>query len=71
MAFIGPIACFLKNTLDAESKYLICMKVGMLAHLQGFAPAISIEYARKTLLSDVRPSFIEVEEATQTLSAPS
>lgn len=69
--FIGPVAGFLKNTLDAESRYLQCMKLGMLAHLQGFAPAISIEYARKTLLSDVRPTFIEVEEATQTLSAPS
>jgi len=68
---IGPIGNFLKTTLDAESKYLQCLKVGMLAHLQGFAPSISIEYARKALLSDVRPTFTEVEEATQALTAPS
>lgn len=68
--FIGPVANFIKNTFDAESKYLQCMKVGMLAHLQGFAPAISVEYARKTLLSDVRPSFLELEEATNDLTAP-
>ncbi len=68
--FIGPVANYMKNTFDAETKYLQCMKVGMLAHLQGFAPAISVEYARKTLLSDVRPSFIEVEEATQALTVP-
>ncbi|MCL2468840.1 MAG: flagellar motor stator protein MotA [Alphaproteobacteria bacterium] len=69
--FIGPVGNFLKSTLDAESRYLTCLKVGMLAHLQGFAPSISIEYARKALLTDVRPSFTEVEEATQALSAPS
>ena len=69
--FIGPMGTYIKQTLEAESKYLQCLKIGMLAHLQGFAPSISVEYARKTLQSDVRPSFSEVEEATQALSAPS
>lgn len=69
--FIGPMGTYIKNTLEAESKYLQCLKVGMLAHLQGFAPSISVEYARKTLMSDVRPTFMEVEEATQALTAPS
>ncbi|MDD2324426.1 MAG: flagellar motor stator protein MotA [Alphaproteobacteria bacterium] len=69
--FIAPMGQFVKATLDAESRYLQCLKVGMLAHLQGFAPSISIEYARKALMTDVRPSFMEVEEATQALSAPS
>lgn len=69
--FIGPMGSFVKQTLEAESKYLQCLKIGMLAYLQGFAPSIAVEYARKTLLSDVRPSFTEVEEATQSLSAPS
>lgn len=69
--FIGPMGQYVKQTLEAESKYLQCLKVGMLAHLQGFAPSISVEYARKALLSHVRPSFNEVEEATQALPAPS
>jgi len=68
--YFGPMANSLKAILDAESKYMICLKSGLLAHLQGFAPSISIEYARKALLSDVRPTFIEVEEATQALPAP-
>ena len=69
-AFIGPVGNYVKQTLEAESKYLQCLKVGMLAHLQGFAPSISIEYARKALLSHVRPTFNEVEEATQSLPTP-
>src|ERR1700722_3323388 len=60
----GPMANSMSAVLAAESKYIQALKVGMLAHLQGFAPSISIEYARKTLLSEVRPSFTEVEEAT-------
>ncbi|HUY68996.1 MAG TPA: flagellar motor stator protein MotA [Alphaproteobacteria bacterium] len=68
--YIGPMANSLRQILEAESKYLQCLKVGLLAHLQGFAPSISIEYARKALLSEVRPTFAEVEEATQALPAP-
>lgn len=69
--YIGPMANSLKATLDAEAKYMQCLKIGLLAHLQGFAPSISIEYARKVLLSNVRPTFAEVEEATQALAPPS
>ncbi|MGE0108746.1 MAG: flagellar motor stator protein MotA [Bdellovibrionales bacterium] len=68
--FIGPIANCVGQALEGESRYLQCLKVGILGHLQGFAPSISIEYARKTLLSDVRPTFAEVEEATQALPTP-
>jgi chemotaxis protein MotA len=68
--YFGPMANSMRAILDAESKYMICLKMGLLAHLQGFAPSISIEYARKALLSEVQPTFIEVEEATQALPAP-
>ncbi len=69
-AFLGPMARALEQRFDAEARYFQCLKVGILAHLQGFAPAISVEYARKAIQSDVRPSFTEVEEATQVLPAP-
>jgi len=67
---IGPLSNSVNSLLGAQSKYLLCIKTGLLAHLQGFAPAISIEYARKTLLSEVRPTFAELEEATSSLPAP-
>jgi len=67
---VGPIANSMTSILGAEAKYMQALKIGLLAHLQGFAPSISIEYARKTLLSEVRPTFIEVEEATSALPSP-
>ncbi len=62
--FVGPMASSLKNTFEAEGKYFQCIKAGLLAHLQGYAPAVSVEFARKALLSDVPPDFYEVETAT-------
>lgn len=69
--FVGPLANTLKATYDAETKYYQCMKAGLLAYLGGHAPAVAIEFARKALLSDVRPTFYEVEEAVSALPAVS
>ena len=67
--FVGPIATTLKATYDAEGKYYQCIKAGLLAYLGGHAPAIWVEFARKALLSDVRPTFYEAEEAVSALPA--
>ena len=61
--FIGPMAAALKARYDAEVKYYQCIKAGLLAYMQGYAPAVAVEFARKALLSNVRPTFYEVEEA--------
>ncbi|MDX2101905.1 MAG: flagellar motor stator protein MotA [Alphaproteobacteria bacterium] len=67
--FIGPMATLLKNDAEAELRYLYCMKAGILAHMQGYAPAVSVEFARKTLAADVRPTFYEVETTVSSLPA--
>jgi len=67
--FVGPVAATLKATYEAETKYLQCIKAALLAYVQGYAPAIAVEFARKALLSDVRPTFYEVEEAVSALPA--
>jgi chemotaxis protein MotA len=66
---VGPIAQVLGTVREAETKYYQCMKAGMLAYLNGYAPAVCVEFARKILESDVRPTFYEVEEATSALPA--
>jgi chemotaxis protein MotA len=67
--FIGPIANTLKSTYESETKYLQCIKAALLAYVQGYAPAVAVEFARKALLTDVRPTFYEVEEAVSALPA--
>lgn len=65
--FFGPMAQSLRNIYEAESKYYLSMKAGLLAHMAGYAPAVSIEFARKALMTDVRPTFAEVEQSTANL----
>ena len=62
--FVAPLATAIKGAQEANSKYIVCLKAGILAHVQGYAPAVSVEFARKALMSDSRPSFVELEEAT-------
>ncbi len=68
--FVGPMASMLESKYDEEGKYLEALKAGMVAYLQGYAPAICVEYARKTINGTLRPTFAEVEEATSALPVP-
>jgi chemotaxis protein MotA len=67
--FFGPMAQALRNIYEAEGKYLMSVKAGLLAHMSGQPPAMCIEVARKALMSEVRPTFTEVEESTAGLPA--
>jgi chemotaxis protein MotA len=67
--FIAPIASAVKERNDTEMKYLLCIKTCILAFLQGAAPQVAIEFGRKILMHDTQPTFIEVEEATQNVTA--
>jgi chemotaxis protein MotA len=65
--FVSPLAASMTATFNANAKYMQCIRTGLLAHLSGYAPAVSVEFARKTLMAKDRPSFFEVEEAVAAL----
>jgi chemotaxis protein MotA len=65
--FLGPLSGAMRNTVESDSRYFHCMKAGLIAHMQGYAPAVSVEFARKVLSEVVRPTFYEVEEAVAAL----
>ncbi len=65
--FVGPMALAMIKIADADARYLQCIKTGLVAHMQGYAPQVSVEFARKSLPGNVRPTFIELEEWVQNL----
>ena len=67
--FFGPMAQSLRSIYEAEHKYYLSMKTGLLAHISGYAPVMAIEFARKMLMSEDRPTFLEIDEATAGLPA--
>lgn len=60
--FIGPLANRLEQRLHESGKLLECVKVTLLANLNGYAPALAVEFGRKVLFSTERPSFVELEK---------
>lgn len=60
--FVGPLSSLLEQKLHESSKMFQCVKVTLLASLNGYAPALAVEFGRKVLFSTERPSFVELEE---------
>jgi chemotaxis protein MotA len=59
--FVGPLASLLEQKLDESTKMFECVKVTLLASLNGYSPALAVEFGRKVLYSTERPSFLELE----------
>ena len=60
--FVGPLPGLLEQKGSEATKQLQCVKVTLLASLNGYAPALAVEFGRKILYSTERPSFSELEE---------
>ena len=60
--FVGPLASLLEQKAEESSKMFQTIKVALLANLNGYAPAMAVEFGRKALNSTERPGFAELEE---------
>jgi chemotaxis protein MotA len=60
-AFAEPVAGLLEQKVEEAGKELLCIKTTLLASMQGYAPQVAIEFGRKVLYSDTRPTFAELE----------
>ena len=66
---LHPIATNAELQDVASTTYLRCIKEGVIASLRGAAPIVAIEFARKAIFSDERPSSEETDEACRTVKA--
>jgi chemotaxis protein MotA len=64
---LAPIATSVEMQVVANGKYLLCVKEGVLAAARGAAPAIAVEFSRRCIFNDERPSFAELDAAIQAL----
>ncbi len=60
--FVGPLASVLEQKAEEDGKIYQATKVVLLANLNGYAPAMAVEFGRKVLNSTERPGFAELEE---------
>ena len=59
--FVGPLSTLLEHKLAESTKMYQCIKVTLLASLNGYAPQVAVEFGRKVLFSTERPTFAELE----------
>lgn len=60
--FVGPLGTTLEQKADESTRIFNVIKVTLLANLNGYAPAMAVEFGRKVLVSRDRPGFLELEE---------
>lgn len=60
--FVAPLTSLLEQKLNESTKMFQCMKVTLLASMNGYAPQVAVEFGRKVLYSTERPGFRELED---------
>jgi len=59
--FVGPISAAMESRASEEGKAFELVKMALVANVRGYPPVVAIEFARKLLFADVRPSFGDLE----------
>lgn len=60
--FVAPLAASMERRSISSVKVLECIKVTLLASMNGYPPQLAVEFGRKVLYSHLRPSFMELED---------
>ena len=61
--FLSPLAVNMNHANEAEEQYYHCLRAGMIAFVRGAAPILAVEFSRRSIPAEVRPSFKEMEDA--------
>jgi chemotaxis protein MotA len=62
---VNPIATAIEARVKAEHDYMSCIRTALLAFARGDAPMTCVEFARRNIEPDERPSFAELESLTR------
>lgn len=70
-AILGPIARTLQQGAESELRPFQAVKEILIAHYSNFSPMVAVEYGRKMLYSDQRPTMLELESGVRSASRSS
>src|SRR3954452_22960729 len=60
---IGPIASSMGKAAEEEHAYYQVLRVAIVSFIKGTPPTVAVEFSRRAIPGDVRPSFKEMEAA--------
>jgi chemotaxis protein MotA len=62
---VAPLAQALSGRVKAEEAYMACIRTALLSFARGDPPITSVEFARRNIEPEERPSFTELEDMTR------
>lgn len=65
--FVQPLSAQIEYQAALGELYLRSIKAGVVAYAKGMPPIVAVEFARRVIMNDFRPSFGEVEEACRAI----
>jgi chemotaxis protein MotA len=65
--FVQPLSIQIEHQAEAQDLFLKSIKAGVVAYAKGMPPIVAVEFARRVIVNDFRPSFSEVEEACRAI----
>lgn len=68
---LAPLATTVEVQTNVNTRYLRCIKEGVIASLRGAAPIVAVEFARKSIFSATRPTSDETDAACHEVKAAS
>lgn len=61
--FVGPLGRNMEFYAGEKMQYLNVLKVALISFLGGSAPKVAVEFGRRVIPANVKPSFVEIEDA--------
>jgi chemotaxis protein MotA len=65
--FLQPLSAQIEVQAEQQDLFLKSIKAGVVAYAKGMPPIVAVEFARRVIVNDFRPSFAEVEEACRAI----
>ena len=67
--FVSPLAASVEHSIENKVRFLSTIKACIVAYAKGNPPIVAVEIARRTIFSDERPTFSELENFVRGKSA--
>ena len=58
---VGPLAARLENLSDSQAQFLQVLRIAIVTFSRGASPILAVEYARRSIPVELRPSFLDLE----------
>jgi len=58
---VGPMAARMENRNETQNQFLQVMRTAIVAFARGASPILAVEYARRSIPIELRPSFVDME----------